>query len=127
MELAGPGALRAVSPEITWESDGWDGCGSAGGRERVSSMDSLDLNVSQRPKCQKLGCRRGTARCSNPGELEPWEVFRASRGPEVDSTTPVLLLCLPRFSQNLSGFTPLEASTRMCLMSLKPFGQSTTD
>lgn len=35
---------------------------SAGGRERVSSMERLDLNVSQRPACQKLGRQSGTIR-----------------------------------------------------------------
>lgn len=71
MKLAGLKHSREVSQEVGCESEDLNRHDSAGGRERVSSMERLDLNVSQRPACQKPGCQSGTIRWSNPGEAEP--------------------------------------------------------
>lgn len=90
MKLAGLKHSREVSQEVGCESEDLNRHDSAGGRERVSSMERLDLNVSQRPACQKPGCQSGTIRWSNPGEAEPsGRYLEHWKGLKVDGMTPV--------------------------------------
>lgn len=90
MKLAGLKHSREVPQEVGCESEDLNRHDSAGGRERVSSMERLDLNVSQQPACQKPGCQSGTIRWSNPGEAEPsGRYLEHWKGLKVDGMTPV--------------------------------------
>lgn len=113
MKLAGLKHSREVSQEVGCESEDLNRHDSAGGRERVSSMDRLDLNVSQRPACQKPGCQSGTIRWSNPGEAEPSGRYLEHRRAFKWIVWPQFLpLCLLLLSQKVSNFTLPHDSTR---------------